>query len=48
MVSMYMNFILVKNEFLVAVLVTILLIFKVKEVVKFSCPLFCYSYVKPT
>ena len=48
MVDLYLNIILVKNVILVAILVTILLIFKVKEVEKFSCPLFCYSYVKPT
>ena len=48
MVDLYLNIILVKNVILVAILVTILLFFKVKEVEKFSCPLFRYSYVKPT
>ena len=47
MVDLYLNIILVKNVILVAILVTILLILKVKEVEKISCPLFCYSYVKP-
>ena len=43
-----MKFILVNNEFLVAILVTILLIFEVKEVEKFGRPYLCYSNVKPT
>jgi len=48
MVDLYLNIILLKNVISVAILVTILFIFKVKGVEKFSCPLFCYSYVNPT
>ena len=42
MVDLYLNIILLKNVILVANLVTILSIFKVKDVEKFSCPLFCH------
>ena len=39
MVNSYLNIILIKYEILAAVLVKILLIFKVKQVVKFKFPL---------
>ena len=39
MVNLYLNIILIKYEILAAVLVRTLLIFKVKQVVKFRFPL---------